>query len=105
MSDIKHKVLVLCSGSITNNFAATNLAEVQMKLVEKELIPMDVSEELDAFHTRQDKANKIFRALANSVKARPSKFKQLLELLEENDMPDLSQKLRGKLSMLKLKDT
>ena len=97
----KYKVLVSCSTSLVDHFAASDLGTIVTELSSKGLIPYDVySEILKVPSTPQEKARKIAQAITLTVKAEPFKYVDLVEMLEKQDKQELVRILQDELSTL-----
>ena len=97
----KYKVLVNCKMRLVDYFAAGNLSTIGQELRSKGFVPSDLySEIVEVASTAEAKAEKIAQAVTRTVKVQPSKFKDLVEILKDQDMLDLAEILQGELSTL-----
>ena len=95
----KYKVLVNCKMRLVDFFAAGDLSTIGQEFRSKSFIPPNLySEIVDVASTAEAKAEKIAQAVTRTIKARPSKFEDLVEILKDQDMLDLTVILQGELS-------
>lgn len=92
------EVLVQCTKEMIDYIAATELISFTASLVASGLIPFQVKSEVDVLGTPQAKANKIVEAVTLTVKARASKFRLLIVVLNKNQLSDLGTILQDKWS-------
>ena len=98
----KFRVLKKSSKSLVDHFAAADLVTaVAPALFGNDLVPFDVySHILNVADAPQVKAVKISEAVTLTVKAKPLKFVDLVEVLEKQGMQELADLLKDELSTL-----
>ena len=100
MGDVEHKTLVQCYGRLTTHFAASELIALDTALVEKELLTLQVSGELEGLVGAEAKAKNIAQSVIASVIAQPSRYNDLVAVLKKIGLSELVTILQDKKSTL-----
>ena len=97
---VEYNTLLQCFGTMVTHFAATELISLDTALVEKGLLPVEVSDELESLGGSNAKAKKIAKSVLASVKAQPSKYSDLVAVLKKIGLSELVTMLQDKKSKL-----